>query len=290
MAHPTAMHPRDPSDEVETRRVRPRQEREFATAASSAMPPPVLYADALASVFRFLDLSGLTAALHVSRLWHIVVRQRMPSTDLSVHFGTMEQLRQRVSPLVAHHVGRLTEISASLTQGEVRALAGPPWTGLHVLDCAVGIDRAQPQNWLFPPRLHTLRLRDFSESRPEEVDLVLEAVAQLTQLESLSLTLNVRESLLSCLLRLSCLRSLSLPCANLQFAEELKPRFLDYCRELSQLRILSVNWLKPTDVVYLLRPGHRLQQLQQLERFTGLDDAASALLPSLPALRTLRVG
>jgi len=86
---------------------------------------------------------------------------------------------------------------------------------------------------------------------------VLEAVAQLTQLESLSFHVEMCEPLLTCLPRLSGLRSLSLPRIRIPEAEKgLKPRFLDCCRQLAQLRSLDVAWLSRADVAYLLRAGH----------------------------------
>jgi len=248
-------------------------------------PPalPVLYADALVSVFQFLDLRGLNAALCVSRLWHSVVLLRMPSAGLGLRHCSLHRLRQVGPSPLARHVGRFS-LSEESTAGDVRILAGPNWSDLHALSCR--LDMRQPQEWLLPPSLRELGLPESGGSAEGRAS-VLEAIAQLKLLKAFTCHVEVCEPLLVCLPRLSSLRSLSLP-RPFRSSEELKLRFLDCCRQLPQLRVLHVACLVPADVTYLLRPGHQLQQLQELDRFNGLDNPIAALLPSLPALRKVK--
>jgi len=112
-----AVHRRDEEEEGEdgqkTRRVRARHFHAgpappAALVSATPVPPtqPVLYADALASVFYFLDLYELAAVLRVSHAWGAVVRDKMASAALDIELDAAH-LPAAAQSSLARHIGEL---------------------------------------------------------------------------------------------------------------------------------------------------------------------------------------
>jgi len=154
-----------------------------------------------------------------------------------------------------------------------------------VLDCELDASQARPLT--FPPSLRRLLMTPKRNTAAGMVS-VLSAVGQLQFLEHFDV------SDLECLpsaADLQPLQHLTSPCVLTDPRADAEPSakrelILDSIRSLTQLRYLIFAPLFAADVRCLLQPPHQLQ-VEELGFLHGLDDAAAALLPSLPSLQRL---
>jgi len=226
-----AVHAREDDDTgsgEEDRRVRPRHDESdepnaVAAAATTDSPQPAsaataptsaaLYDDALASIFRFLSLCELAAALRVSRAWCSFVRERMASAGLDLSLYHVP-VTPRCSALTTVARSALVRHIRWLNCDRVRTEAGfspfmlPVWRGLRslIVDLPAPSSKNGWQTVTFPPLLEEMQIHLGDKSQN-----VLEAVSRLERLHTLQLSahagVKAMESV-GCLQRAAGLRSL----------------------------------------------------------------------------------
>jgi len=269
----------------------PGQHGSAAAAVPLPLPPAgprpaVLYADALLSLFQFLELRELVAALCVSRAWCAVVRHKLPSAGFLLYQLRPAQLLAATHSSLARQIGRV--VWGRISAADLALLSSPAWGGLRSLCCEFEAEQS-PAALAFPPPLRELQL-SFCKETPGGVLNALKAIGRLPHLETLYLSTQVCFASVAPLQDATRLRSLYVD--EDAFGRSVPPRtmrerlLLSY-RLLTQVRVLSVPQLTPVDVGTFLRSPHQLSHLEELGFVHELDDAAAALLPSLVALRLL---
>ena len=254
----------------------PSQTDRNVDAAALSPPPPVdrLYRHALESVFAFLDLRGLAAALRVSHGWQAAVGS-MRRMELAVDGPPI--LRMAESTMGRH----VSAISAVWLTAETLSLLAGRMTHLGDLNCDLRLPQvAAPL--AFPAALRVLHVVLCDLPDAADINAAMTAIAQLVLLEELNITVHMMDPRLSFgpLISLPLLRRLDV--CWLSPTDALSDAQVDQLRALLQLQELNVPALTPL-LRRLLRQPHDLQW-QELSLPHPLDDEAAALLPQLPSL------
>ena len=255
-------------------------------AGAAATPPPasapILHRHALESVFTFLILRDLAAALVVSRDWlGAVGSMRRLAVALRIRGPQSWALSAVSHSAMGRHIGELSSVHLV---GEEFFPVVDQLAHLRALRCTLSLPLA---DWpvRFPAQLRLLDVHLLGYVGPVNLNAAIAAIAQLPLIEELTVRLPVMDPQISFgpLTALPLLRRLRFVWARHQ--DELSDAQIDELREMPRLHQVEMAMTK-AQLRRLLRQPHDLQW-QQIPLPYPLDDEFAALLLLLPSLTVL---
>ena len=241
----------------------------------------VLHRHALESVFAFLGLRELAAALRVARDW-LSAAKSMRRLDLRVEWLTAAALGQIAYSPMGRHISRL---KCGDLDADALAVFAARMAHLRELNFYFEPSEAgQPIS--FPASLRLLNINILTVDAVE-INAAIAAICRLPLLEELKLRLDRMGPTVSFapLAALPLLRGLVVT-SDYRY-DKISDAQIDELRQMPRLREVDVpiNWAQ---LRRLLRQPHNLQW-QQISLPTGsvLDDETAALLLQLPSLTAI---
>ena len=243
-------------------------------------PASILHRHALESIFAFLELSELAAALRVSRDWLAAVGL-MRRLQLEVRRPAAAALVEMTRSLMGRHVSSLWAVRLDT---DALAVLADRMAHLRCLHYVLQLPLSG-RPLIFPANLRRLQIHMAGPAGAADISAALGAIGRLSLLEELTVWPLGHTAQLSFapLAGLPRLRSLSVwPPKD---AREFSDAQVDELRALPRLQQLNVHPTLPL-LRRLLRQPHNLQW-QNISLPDLLNDEAAALLPQLPTLTVI---
>ena len=252
-----------------------------APAAAAAV---TLHLDALESIFAFLDLSELAAALRVASGWLVAV-DSMRRLELEISQPREQQLVTVARSAMGRHVTSLGSVGFILpVDAATLSVLADRMAHLRALSCRLRLPPPGPAEPLaFPSNLRRLGI-DLASLNARHHNAAVSAISRLPLLDELDIELSMLNpqfsfAPLAALPRLRCLNVWGI-------AGKLSDAQVDQLRALPHLQELNVE-MSTALLRRLLRLPHSLQW-QQIWLPWPLEDEFAALLPQLPSLTKIK--
>ncbi len=237
--------------------------------------------DVMESIFAFCSLKEIAALMAVSHSWQSsVLRMRPIEGRFSV--ASSAAVQQMCASRLSRHVVHLKQHNErALLKAVPFNLLSLYMPHLQSIDAVISCAGFQPL--LFPSHLRQLKLSiggvAVKSPLPSDLQATLASIAQLAELEQLTLGDWIRQVSLSPLLTMPQLRSLHLYGIH---ALNVSMNHLEVLRQLHQLHEL----VSPVSLAQLLAPGHRLRlRTFESDLATQVECDALATMPLLTRVK-----